>query len=78
MDKPAKIVAITGEHVILEGETIEIVCLEETAEVTEPMLEILDLVKDEPETDPYNTSTVKVLRPGTRKGHTAIEWPRKC
>ena len=54
MDKSAKVVAITGEHIVLEGDTINI-------ELD------LSLVEDDPETDPYNTSTVKVLRPGTRK-----------
>ena len=52
-----KVTAITGEHVILEGDTVEI---------EKPDFELMDdleLVQDDPPTDPYNTSTVKVLRP---------------
>jgi len=48
------VTAISGEHVILEGDTIEIERLE---------LELapeLELVDDSP-TDPYNTSTMKIL-----------------
>jgi hypothetical protein len=52
------VTAITGEHVVLEGDTIEIEGLHELEIADE-----LELVDDKP-TDPYNTSTVKVLRPG--------------
>ena len=50
MDQSADVVAITGEHIILEGDTIEVEGLEQ-----------LELVEDDSSTDPYNTSTVKVL-----------------
>lgn len=49
MDTTADVVAITGEHIILEGDTIEVEGLPE-----------LELEDDSP-TDPYNTSTVKIL-----------------
>lgn len=48
------VTAITGQHIVLEGDTIEL---------QNPELELapeLELVDDSP-TDPYNTSTVKVL-----------------
>ena len=51
MDKSAEVVVLTGEHIILEGDNLE---LEEESE--------LELVDDDVPTDPYNTSSVKVLR----------------
>lgn len=49
MDQPADIIAITGEHIILEGDTVEVEGMPE-----------LELQDDSP-TDPYNTSTVRIL-----------------
>lgn len=49
------VTAITGEHVILEGDTVQ------TLE-----LEVLELEEEEKPTNPYDTSRVKVLRPGLR------------
>ena len=51
-----KITAITGEHIILEGDTIELQILGQELEVSEE----LELVYDSP-TDPYNTSKMKIL-----------------
>ena len=48
------VTAITGEHIVLEGDTIEIESID---------LELapdFELVDDSP-TDPYNTSTMKIL-----------------
>ena len=51
--------AVTGEHVVLEGDTVQTKALE----MHEPTVPMLTLEEDAPETDPSNTSTVKVLRP---------------
>ena len=54
MDQPADVTAISGEHIILECDTVEIETLN------------LELEEEVPPTDPYDTSQVKVLRPGLR------------
>ena len=56
MDKSAEVVAISGEHIVLEGDTIELQNLDDLELVSEE----LSLVDDAP-SDPYNTSTVKIL-----------------
>ena len=57
MDKLAR---LGDEHVILKGDTVEIEELEQP-DPTEP-LPVLKLEEDPGGQDPYNTSTVKVLK----------------
>lgn len=52
------VTAITGEHIILEGDTIELRSLGQDLKLSEE----LSLVPNEKPTDPYNTSTMRILR----------------